>query len=236
MSLFIKLKLSNVKSSKKLRKIIAIFKKKFGEKDPGPINFDFTKKPSRMTVTQGIIDQKEYKTYLEIGTFDDELFSFIKCETKIGIDPFSGGTHRMTSDEFFLNNNMKFDCIFIDGLHHYEQVIKDIENSINILSSDGIILMHDCLPVSLVAQSIPRTEMNWNGDVWKAFVEQRTKNFLDCYTCYADHGIGIILKRNNRLLLDLKIKNFKKLKFITFYKDYKKLMNIVEYEDLLKLI
>ena len=212
---FINLKLANVKGSKKLRQFIVILKKIFGEKDPGVISFDFSDKPSRMTVVQNIIDQNE---------------------TKVGVDPFSGGTHRMTSDKFFLNNDKKFDCIFIDGLHHYEQVIKDIENSINILSNDGIILMHDCLPVSLGAQSIPRTEMNWNGDVWKAFVEQRTKNFLDCYTCYADHGIGVILKRNNKLLLDLKIKNFKKLKFIDFYKDHKKLMNIVEYEDLLKLI
>ena len=233
---FINLKLANVKGSKKLRQFIVILKKIFGEKDPGVISFDFSDKPSRMTVVQNIIDQKEYKDYLEIGTFDDELFSSIKCETKVGVDPFSGGTHRMTSDKFFLNNDKKFDCIFIDGLHHYEQVIKDIENSINILSNDGIILMHDCLPVSLGAQSVPRTEMNWNGDVWKAFVEQRTKNFLDCYTCYADHGIGVILKRDNKLLLDLKIKNFKKLRFIDFYKDHKKLMNIVEYEDLLKLI
>ena len=26
----------------------------------------------------------------------------VKCERKVGVDPYSGGTHRMTSDEFFL--------------------------------------------------------------------------------------------------------------------------------------
>ena len=65
---FINLKLANVKGSKKLRQFIVILKKIFGEKDPGVISFDFSDKPSRMTVVQNIIDQKEYKDYLEIGT------------------------------------------------------------------------------------------------------------------------------------------------------------------------
>ena len=51
----------------------------------------------------------------------------------------------MTSDEYFSKFKDKFDIIFIDGLHHYEQVKKDIFNSLEILNSNGIILMHDCL-------------------------------------------------------------------------------------------
>ena len=233
---FIDLELADIKGSKKLRKIILNLKKIFGEKDPGLINFDFTNKPSRMEVVQGIINHKQYKSYLEIGTFDDELFSFIKCKNKIGVDPSSGGTHRMTSDAFFSKNDQRFDCIFIDGLHHYNQVIKDIRNSLATLNDDGIILMHDCLPVSLGAQSVPRTEVNWNGDVWKAFVEQRTNISLDCYTCYADHGIGVILKRKNRSPLNIINKNFKKLKFLDFYNNHNELMNIIEYDDLLEVL
>ena len=38
----------------------------------------------------------------------------------------------------------------------------------------------------------------WNGDVWKAIVECRNSKDIDVYTCYADHGIGVILKRPNR--------------------------------------
>ena len=233
---FINLRLAKVKSSKKIRKIIATFKIIFGEKDPGVINFDFSDKPSRMTVVQNIIERKRYKSYLEIGTFDDELFTFIKCEVKIGVDPASGGTHRMTSDTFFLKNNQKFDCIFIDGLHHYDQVIKDIENSLEVLNNGGIILIHDCLPASLGAQSVPRTEINWNGDVWKAFVKQRTNVLLDCYTCYADHGIGIILKRKNRSPLKVDNRDFKKLRFLDFNNNHTKLMNIIEYDNLLEIL
>ena len=39
----------------------------------------------------------------------------------------------MTSDEFFKSNNEFFDLIFLDGLHTYEQTIKDIDNSIQII-------------------------------------------------------------------------------------------------------
>ena len=169
-------------------------------------------------------------------TFKDELFSKIKCEKKIGVDPFSGGNTRMTSDDFFKQNKEKFDCIFVDGLHHYDQVKKDIENSINCLNENGILLVHDCLPISISAQSIPRTEVNWNGDVWKSFVEQRTKENLDCYTIFADHGVGVILKRKNRSLLNLNIKNFKKLKFIYYYKLHQEIMNTIKFNELIKII
>ena len=96
--------------------------------------------------------------------------------------------------------------------------------------------MHDCLPKNLGAQAIPRTEIEWNGDVWKAFVEVRTNPELDDYTCYTDHGIGIIFKRKNKTLLNININNFKKLKFNDFYNNYKNYMNIIEYDDLLKII
>ena len=140
----------------------------------------------------------------------------------------------MTSDNFFKNNKENFDCIFIHGLHHYDQVIKDINNSLNILNEGGVVLMHDCLPNNLSEQMLPRTRLNWNVDVWKAFVECRTKPNLDCFTCYADWGVGIIFKRSNSKLLEIEQKNFKKLKFHYFYHHYKDLMNIIEFEELLK--
>jgi len=225
-----------LESRKITYKIAILLKSIFGEKNPGSLNFDFSNEPTRIEIVQRIIDLKNYRSYLEIGTFMDELFSKIKCKKKIGVDPFSGGNTRMTSDYFFKQNKEKFDCIFVDGLHHYDQVKKDIENSINCLNENGILLMHDCLPISISAQSIPRTEVNWNGDVWKSFVEQRTKVNLDCYTIFADHGVGVILKRRNRSLLNLNIKNFKNLKFIYYYKLHQEIMNIIKFDELIKII
>jgi hypothetical protein len=59
---------------------------------------------------------------------------------------------------------------------------------------------------------------------------------LDSYTCYADHGIGVILKRQNRNLLNLQMNNFKKLRYNDFFINHKKYMNIVEFTDLIKFI
>jgi hypothetical protein len=71
--------------------------------------------------------------YLEIGVASNDLFDSIplKLSNKYGVDPVRGGNFRMTSDRFFTENqNIKFDTIFIDGLHCYEQVQKDVINSI----------------------------------------------------------------------------------------------------------
>ena len=121
-------------------------------------------------------------------------------------------------------------------MHEYDQVKKDIINSLNFLNDGGIVLLHDCLPNNFYAQAIPRCQYVWNGDVWKAIVECRTNKDLDVYTCYADNGIGVILKRPNQNLLNYPIKDFKNLKFFSYYNDYKKLMNIIEFDELIRLI
>jgi hypothetical protein len=202
----------------------------------GNISFNFSNKKNRLEIVQEIIQKKNFKSYLEIGCFDDELFNHINCQFKIGVDPVSGGTIRKTSDQFFKDNNYNFDCIFIDGLHEYNQVKKDIMNSLNFLNQEGIILIHDCLPNNFYAQATPRCQYEWNGDVWKAIVEFRTRKEIDVYTCYADYGIGVILKRQNKNLLTYPKKDYSKLKFSEYYNNYNRLMNIIEYEDLLKII
>lgn len=48
-----------------------------------------------------------------------------------------------TSDEYFTNNNEKFDIIYIDGWHEAPQVYKDINNSWDRLNLNGIIICDD---------------------------------------------------------------------------------------------
>jgi len=177
----------------------------------------FPKKENRVQILQKIIDTKNYKSYLEIGTFKNEVFDRIKCEKKIGVDPVMQGTIRKTSDDFFLNNKDKFDIIFIDGLHEYHQVKKGIENSVNSLNKERIILIHDCLPLNYYAQAVPRCVYEWNGDVWKAFIEARTKENLDSFCFYADQGIVMIRKRKNKNKLLLNITDFSKIKYNYFF-------------------
>ena len=233
---FLKKKIIRLGNSSNVLKFWYYYHHYLHDKKLGNIGFDFTFKKSRLEIVQGIIEKKKFKKYLEIGCFNDELFNYVKCEKKIGVDPVSGGTIRATSDQFFSKNEEKFDCVFIDGLHEYHQVKKDIENSLKFLNDGGIILLHDCMPDNYYAQAIPRCQWDWNGDVWKAIVECRNSKDIDVYTCYADHGIGVILKRPNRNPLDYPKKDYSKLKFNEYFHNYKKLMNIIEYEELIELI
>ena len=124
-------KLYRLITSKNYFKIIntyhRIFGEKFKKKIPIPSMFSF--KIHRLNVINNLIQKLKISSYLEIGCDQDEVFSFVKIENKIGVDPVSGGTHRMTSDTFFRDNSKFFDLIFIDGLHTYDQVKKDIINS-----------------------------------------------------------------------------------------------------------
>jgi len=204
----------------------------FGEKFSKKINFNFPKDISRLNLIQKIISKNNYKSYLEIGCDDNKIFDNIKLKKKIGVDPVSGGNFKSTSDEFFLNNNEYFDCIFIDGLHEYDQVKKDILNSIKYLNENGTIILHDTLPSSCSAQVVPRLRNLWNGDVWKAIVEVRTWKNIDCITVKIDQGVSILKKNNNTDILNLEIKNFKKLKFKQFYYNYDKFMRIINYDNI----
>lgn len=203
-----------------------IFSEKFFKK----IEYNFDNSKTRLDLINFLIKKKNYKSYLEIGCHQDEVFSLINIE-KIGVDPMSGGNFRGTSDEFFFQNNKKFDCIFIDGLHTYEQVIKDIKNSINSLSENGVIILHDCLPSKITHQYVPRSRYTWNGDVWKAIVEVRTWEHVETYTILADQGLGVINKKKNSDLLFMKKNNFKKLKFKYLYYNYKTIMRTISYDN-----
>ena len=59
------------------------------------------------------------------------------------------------SDDFFKTSKDKFDVIFIDGLHTYDQVRRDVINSIKHLKEGGYIALHDMLPRNWKEQHIP---------------------------------------------------------------------------------
>ncbi|MEI6258276.1 MAG: class I SAM-dependent methyltransferase [Planctomycetota bacterium] len=121
----------------------------------------------------------------------------VQAARKVGVDPNRGGTIRATSQDCFASNSDTFDLIFVDGLHHHEQVIEDVRNALDVLRPGGVIVLHDCLPLSCVAQYREQSHFIWNGDVWKALVEIRTWPEVDTATCLIDHGLGIVVPRAN---------------------------------------
>jgi hypothetical protein len=150
-----------------------------------------------------LIKKYEYKSYLEVGTQDPTSnFDKIEVENKVSIDPFPRGrvTFVGTSDEYFesITDDVKYDIIFIDGLHHSDQVLKDIENSLNHLSENGTIVCHDCLPTTEKMQERDDHGGEWTGDVWKAIAELRVESIdLDIRVVNTDYGCGIIRRGTN---------------------------------------
>ena len=179
---------------------------------------EINKTPYRYDIINFLIENFNRETnYLEIGV-RNPVFNFnkINATQKYSVDPcieIKGVDidFELTSDSFFeklrdgkiLSNNIKFDVIFIDGLHLAEQVIKDILNSIDFLSDDGFIVMHDCNPPSEYHASenyeyrMSPSKDYWNGTTWKAFVEFRKRS--DYYSCCidSDWGVGVISKNIN---------------------------------------
>ena len=222
----------------KLNKFTKIFRKiyykLFIENFKGKLNYNFTENFYRWDLIEYLIKKNNYKNYLEIGCDENQLFSKVNIANKIGVDPISGGNVRKTSDDFFKENKSNFDIVFIDGLHTYEQVKKDILNSVNCLLDEGIILVHDCMPDSLGKQAVPRYKMQWNGDVWKAIVDLRQQENLEIYTCEIDQGIGVISKKKNTSILKLD-KPINKLKFKDYFNNYKEYMRVISLEEFKKI-
>jgi len=234
---YLKNKIYRLQGSTNYLKLIKLyhflFKEKFKKEITVPEIYNYN--IHRSEILNKIIDMKNFKDYLEIGCDQNELFEKVIIENKIGVDPHSGGTHRMTSDFFFYENKKKFDLIFIDGLHSYKQVKKDIENSLNCVSNNGFILLHDCFPFSYYDQAVPRAQRKWNGDVWKSIVEFRRRDDLSILVGAFDNGIGLIYKKKNKNKL-IQEKDIDNITYHDYFLNYEEYLNLVEYKYFFKEI
>lgn len=186
----------------------------------------------RSKIINLLIEKINAKKYLEIGISDGNNFLSINCEYKVGVDPDlqSPASFHGTSDEFFNKNTEKFDVIFIDGLHHADQVYKDITNSLQILNKNGYIICHDMNPEKEEHQTIPYNGGIWNGDCWKAFVKLRSeKTNLEMYVIDTDYGCGIICNGRQKILSV----NYQDLTWDNFIINRKEWLNLISIEDFL---
>jgi len=152
---------------------------------------------NRFQLINKLITKNNYSRYLEIGIESGFCFNNVKCTTKYGVDPAAKikVSYPITSDEFFEKHAPtmdKFDIIFIDGLHHSEQVDKDIKNSLDYLNEGGTIVLHDCNPLTKGSQEVPRIQTHWHGDVWKSIVKFKNSSDIGCLVIDADCGLGVI--------------------------------------------
>ena len=177
------------------------------------------KRPYRYDIINFLAKQINAQNYLEIGVRNPaDNFNLINCVNKFSVDPgvefeLNPVDFQMTSDDFFqklnedalkIKSSIKFDVIFIDGLHLAEQVEKDISNAMQFLSEEGFIVLHDCNPPTEF-HARENFEFNftpaggaWNGTTWKAFVKARKMYHSCCID--TDWGVGIVSKKERPLL------------------------------------
>ncbi|MGB5782711.1 MAG: class I SAM-dependent methyltransferase [Eudoraea sp.] len=216
---------------------------------------ELTKTPQRTKVINFLLSLFKSETcYLEIGVRNPgDNYNHINADTKYSVDPgleykASSIDFKMTSDSFFdkLNNNeilskdIKFDVIFIDGLHLAEQVDLDIKNALDYIKDDGFIVLHDCNPPTEWHAREDYDYKNspaqgyWNGTTWKAFLKSRFNPNLNSCCIDTDWGVGILSKKHP---IGDSIKNTNPFyEYKVFDKNRKSSLNPIGFDELKKIL
>jgi hypothetical protein len=136
------------------------------------------------------------------------------------------------SDDYFVVNTEKFDVIFIDGLHKYEQVLKDFINAWNCLNIGGYIVIHDCNPLTKDIAAPEPIVNEWCGDVWK-LIADINMNYKDIKAVVidTDYGCGVVRKTFDTVL-EIEInKEIEKLEYEYLEANRKEILNLITQED-----
>lgn len=201
----------------------------------------------RWTLINYLIEQNNYINYLEIGVNDALCIRQINAPHKDGVDPYPGSevgggifpeiNYPISSDDFFKlikGHDIKYDIIFIDGLHESNQVDKDLQNSLQHLQPHGTIVMHDCNPPEYEIQLVPRQTGIWNGDVWKSVVKMRCINpNIQINVVDTDWGVGIIKFGKQKLYDKAPLEEC--LNYHYFDKNREELLNIISVDEFYQL-
>ena len=215
---------------------------------------------NKTDIIQRVIETRNAQTYLEIGVENGVSFMPIRARYKIAVDPKFAITrksrikwlvknfanwraefHEVTSDVYFSRNQTKrFDVVFIDGLHTYEQSLRDVVNSLERLNEAGVIFLHDCIPPHRAAAYPSRVsaqqaaELNiggwtpeWCGDVWKTICHLRSqRSDLRVFVLDGDYGLGVVTRGAPESVLNLTKSELDKMTYEDLVRDRVNLLNL----------
>ena len=184
-----------------------------------------------LTYLADLVGAKEAKSYLEVGTNFGSSLAPINCPS-IAVDPtfrlnmdVVGNKklclmYQMTSDDFFAQYNPRellggaIDVAFLDGMHLYEYLLRDIINAEKYCNPDSLIILHDCLPPTFEmtnrefkpAMIHNRYQNYWTGDVWKILpiLERYRPDIKLTYIDCPPSGLAVLtnLDPNSKVLAD----------------------------------
>ena len=119
--------------------------------------------------------------------------------------------YQQTSDDFFAQHDLKsyfpsgVDLAFLDGMHLFEYLLRDLINVEKSMAPEGTVFMHDCLPINAEMAERHRRpggrrdvelKSYWTGDVWK-LVPILKRHRPDLKVTYLDcRPTGLVMIQN----------------------------------------
>lgn len=196
---------------------------------------------TRSQLINQLIKKNNYQSYLEIGVNTPAQPGYnwynVTVAVKHGVDPNPAvqATFPFPSDEFFAKHvNQKYDIVFVDGLHLFEQAYRNIVNSLQWLNDNGTIVVHDCNPTQEITQRRERASNVWHGDVWKAILQLQSENpNIEIFTVDTDEGCAVI-RKGHQELYTTNPNNEDRYTYKFFNKHRKEILNLITPEDFLK--
>lgn len=180
----------------------------------------------RWQVIQRLLGMFEAPDYLEIGVSHADTFHAVEAARKVAVDPAfkfdvdaaradprnaNATYHPIPSDDYFtgpLGADDRFDVIFIDGLHTFDQTLRDLLHAISRLKEGGAIVIDDVLPTSYGASLTDIAEMKkfermgggdgraWMGDVYRLvfFIRDYLASWSYA-TTIGNHGVLVMWRQ-----------------------------------------
>ncbi len=196
---------------------------------------------TRSDIVQALLGLYNSPAYLEIGVDNGYTFNSVVAARKRAVDPaFKFPTvdvpdgdrtvHHfpITSDAYFEGPGAGWpiDVAFVDGLHTFEQTLRDLLNVQAHLTGHGVIVIDDINPTSYhaalpdpgeafrirdhQAQLYPvmRDDFSWMGDVYKLVFFIRDFMQSWSYASVAETGGQLVLWRQPRAESDVGTRSF----------------------------
>jgi hypothetical protein len=204
---------------------------------------------TRADIVQALLNLFEAPSYLEIGVDNGYTFNKVTAQNKRAVDPVfkfqpqdvahGDRTIRhfsVTSDVYFESQgaNWPIDVAFVDGLHTFEQTLRDLLNVQANLKAHGVIVVDDINPISYHASLPDPSEAfrvrdhqarlypqmiddhSWMGDVYKLIFFVR--DFMQSwnYACVAESRGQLVLWRQPRAAADVGTRSYAAIEATSF--------------------
>ena len=178
-------------------------------------------KVRRGQVMRRLVNLYPEPRYLEVGVCRGKTFDQVPAARKVAVDPAfrfdhvamqeahpEATYHPIPSDDYFSRHaapDDEFDVVYLDGLHVYDQTLRDLLNALEHLQPRGVVVIDDTVPPTAMAAIRERRDFDaerartgsddkrWMGDVFKVvYFIQAFCPYLRYATIANNHGQTVV--------------------------------------------